>query len=44
MPESFRLKPGLPLQVDINVGRRTVLEYFLDRVLPFLAVGGREPT
>jgi HlyD family secretion protein len=43
-PESFSIKPGLPLQVDINVGKRTILQYLLDRVMPFLASGAREPT
>jgi hemolysin D len=44
VPESFRIKPGMPLQVDINVGKRTIAEYLFDRVMPFLAQGGREPT
>jgi hemolysin D len=43
-PESFSLKPGMPLQVDIKVGQRTVLQYLLDRAVPFLASGGKEPT
>jgi len=44
VPESFRIKPGMPLQVDVNVGKRTVMEYLFDRVMPFLAQGAREPT
>lgn len=43
-PESFSLKPGMPLQVDIKVGQRTILEYMFDRVAPFLARGAQEPT
>ncbi|MBN9509424.1 MAG: HlyD family type I secretion periplasmic adaptor subunit [Alphaproteobacteria bacterium] len=43
-PDSFRLKPGMPLQVDIRVGRRTVLDYMFDKIVPFLANGAKEPT
>jgi hemolysin D len=43
-PESFRLKPGMPLQVDIRVGERTVLQYMFDKIVPFLANGAKEPT
>jgi hemolysin D len=43
-PDSFRLKPGLPLAVDIKVGQRTILQYMFDRVAPFLASGAREPS
>jgi HlyD family secretion protein len=43
-PESFRVMPGMPLEADIKVGERTVLEYMLDKVVPFLVEGMREPT
>lgn len=43
-PESFHLKPGMPLQVDIKVGQRTVLQYLLDKTIPFLSGGAQEPT
>ncbi len=43
-PSGFGLKPGMPLQVDIKVGQRTILEYMFDRVAPFLADGAQEPT
>lgn len=43
-PESFALKSGMPLQVDIKVGQRTILQYMFDRIAPFLANGGQEPT
>jgi HlyD family secretion protein len=43
-PESFRLKPGMPLEVDINVGQRTLLEYFLEKFIPFMAQGATEPS
>lgn len=43
-PESFRLMPGMPLQVDIKVGQRTILQYMFDKYVPFLVEGMREPT
>ena len=43
-PESFRLTPGMPLEVDIRVGERTILQYMFDKIVPFLAEGMREPT
>lgn len=43
-PQGFSLKPGMPLQVDIKVGQRTVLQYLFDRVAPFMASGAQEPT
>jgi hemolysin D len=42
-PSSFALKPGMPVEVDINVGKRTFLAYLLDRVLPFFGRSAREP-
>jgi HlyD family secretion protein len=43
-PESFRVMPGMPLEADIKVGQRTVLQYMLDKVVPFFIEGMREPT
>jgi HlyD family secretion protein len=43
-PESFRVMPGMPLEADIRVGQRTVLQYMLDKVVPFMVEGMREPT
>lgn len=43
-PEAFRLMPGMPLQVDIKVGKRTILEYLFNKIIPFLNEGMREPT
>jgi HlyD family secretion protein len=42
-PAGFRLIPGMPVTADIKVGRRTVLDYFLGRVLPVTREGMREP-
>jgi hemolysin D len=39
----FRVIPGMPVTADIKVGRRTVLKYFLGRVLPIAEEGLREP-
>ena len=42
-PAGFRVTPGMPVAADIKVGRRTVLNYFLGRVLPITEEGLREP-
>jgi hemolysin D len=42
-PPGFRLIPGMPVTADIKVGKRTVLEYLLARVLPVVSQGMREP-
>lgn len=43
MPSGFRVVPGMPVQADIKVGKRTVLSYLLSRVLPIALDGMREP-
>jgi hemolysin D len=43
-PESFHLMPGMPLEADIRVGERTILQYMFDKIVPFLVQGMREPT
>ena len=42
-PPGFRITPGMPVTTDIKVGRRTILSYFLGRVLPMAREGLREP-
>lgn len=42
-PPGFRLMPGMPTTADIKVGKRTVLSYLLERVLPVVYNGMREP-
>lgn len=42
-PPGFHLMPGMPTTADIKVGKRTVLEYLLARVLPVVSQGMREP-
>ena len=42
-PAGFHLTPGMPVTADIKVGKRTVLQYLLGRVLPVASEGMREP-
>jgi HlyD family secretion protein len=42
-PAGFRVTPGMPVTADIKVGRRTVLSYFLGKMLPIAKEGMREP-
>ncbi len=43
LPADFRLQPGLGVEADIKVGRRTMLNYLLGRFIPVLTEGMREP-
>jgi HlyD family secretion protein len=43
-PESFRIMPGMPVEADIRVGQRSIMDYMFDRILPFFSQGMREPT
>ena len=43
VPASFRLMPGMPVTADVKVGKKTVLQYLLSRVLPVAHEGMREP-
>ena len=42
-PPDFHVAPGMPVTADIKVGKRTVLQYLLGRVLPVASEGMREP-
>ena len=42
-PAGFQPAPGMPVTVDIKVGKRTVLSYLLGRVLPTASEAMREP-
>jgi HlyD family secretion protein len=42
-PAGFHLVPGMPVTADIKVGKRTILQYLLGRVLPVATEGMREP-
>lgn len=43
MPENFHFIPGMTLQAEINVGRRTLISYFLYPLLRGLDESLREP-
>lgn len=42
-PEGFRPMPGMPITADVKVGTRSILSYFIDRILPVAHDGLREP-
>jgi hemolysin D len=42
-PQGFRLVPGMPLEADVKVGTRTVLGYFLQRIMPVVSGSMHEP-
>ena len=42
-PKGFRLLPGMPVTADIKVGKRTVMEFLLSRVMSTASEGMREP-
>ena len=43
LPSGFHLSPGMPVQADIKVGKRTVVQYLLSRVIPATTEGMNEP-
>jgi HlyD family secretion protein len=43
VPANFHLTPGLTVTADIKVGRRTVLSYFMSRIIPIATESLREP-
>jgi len=42
-PAGFRPMPGMPITADVKVGTRSVLSYFIDKILPVAYEGLREP-
>ena len=44
LPPGFTLAPGMPLDADIQVGKRTLMDYMLKRVMPAFSTGMREPS
>ncbi|HTI02807.1 MAG TPA: HlyD family type I secretion periplasmic adaptor subunit [Acidisoma sp.] len=42
-PQDFALTPGMPVDADVKVGKRTIMEYMMKRVLPAFSNGMREP-
>jgi HlyD family type I secretion membrane fusion protein len=43
VPADFTLVPGMPLTADIAIGSHTIMGYMLDRALPVMQEGLREP-
>ncbi|CAP57441.1 HlyD family type I secretion periplasmic adaptor subunit [Gluconacetobacter diazotrophicus] len=43
VPSFFHPHPGMPVEADIHVGRRTMMQYLLNRLVPTLTDGMREP-
>lgn len=43
VPSGFRLRAGMPVTADINLGQRTVLDYLFAQVLATGSEGMREP-
>jgi len=44
IPKSARIMPGMPVEADIVVGSRSIWEYLIERVMPVVSEGMREPT
>jgi HlyD family secretion protein len=42
-PAGFRPMPGMPITADVKVGTRSVLSYFVDKILPVAYGSLREP-
>jgi HlyD family secretion protein len=42
-PPGFRLVPGMPLEADVRVGTRTIMQYFTRRILPVAYESLHEP-
>jgi hemolysin D len=43
VPANFHVTPGMTVSADIKVGKRTVLEYFMSRIVPIATESLREP-
>jgi len=42
-PPGFRLLPGMPVDADVEVGTRTLLQYFTRRIMPVAYSSFHEP-
>ena len=42
-PPGFRLMPGMPLTADVKVGTRSILAYFVGKILPVVYGSMHEP-
>ena len=43
VPKDFRVVPGMPVMVNVKVGDRTIWDYFVERLMPIMYEGLREP-
>jgi HlyD family secretion protein len=43
LPAGFRIAPGMPVTGDIKIGKRTIVQYLLSRVIPVATESMREP-
>jgi HlyD family secretion protein len=43
VPADFHIVPGMPVQVDVKVGDRTIWDYLVEKILPIFEQGMREP-
>jgi HlyD family secretion protein len=43
VPKDMRIMPGMPVTANIKVGERTIWSYLIEKVLPILQQGAREP-
>jgi hemolysin D len=43
VPADFELTPGMPVTADVKVGKRTILRYLMNRVVPTASDAMREP-
>jgi HlyD family secretion protein len=42
-PDGFQLTPGMPLEADVKIGKRTILAYFTQRIMPVAYESFHEP-
>ncbi len=42
-PPGFRMVPGMPVEADIKVGTKTILQYFAKRIMPTVYQSMHEP-
>jgi hemolysin D len=42
-PNGFALLPGMPIDGDVKIGKRTIASYLMKRVMPAFTTGMREP-
>ena len=43
VPPGFRMVPGMPMEADVKVGTKTILQYFAKRIMPTFYQSMHEP-